>query len=100
MLERGETPVEALADVNNEQLGADGGLTAEVIDVNPDVQQLVFTCDGDGFELSDIVPGTLGAIGMLEGEYSPQAVGFRAEVGNPGTDFGVGDGNQQATVIL
>ena len=90
---RPETPVEALADVINEQLGADGGLTAEVIDVNPDVQQLVFTSDGDGFELSDIVPGTLGAIGMPEGEYSPQAVGFRAEVGNPGTDFGVGDGN-------
>ena len=90
---RPETPVEALADVINEQIGADGGLTAEVIDVNPDVQQLVFTSDGDGFELSDIVPGTLSAIGIPEGEYSPQAVGFRAEVGNPGTDFGVGDGN-------
>ena len=91
---RPETPVEALADVINTQVGPDGGLTAEVVDVNPDVQQLVFTSDGDGFELSDVVPGTLGAIGIPQGEYSPQAIGFRAEVGNPGTDFGVGDGNQ------
>ena len=90
---RPETPVEALVDAINEQVGPDGGLLAEVVDVNPDTQMLVFTSDGDGFELTDVTPGTLAAIGLPQGEYSPQAIGFRSELGNPGTGFGTGDGS-------
>ena len=89
-----ETAVEALADVINSQSGVDGGLTAEVVDINPDTQILVLTSDGDGIEFSDVVPGTLDAIGIQPGEYSMNAIGFRSKLGNPGTDFGVGDGNQ------
>ena len=88
-----ETPVEAIADVINTQAGVDGGLTAEVVDVNDDTQVLVLTSDGDGIELSDVVPGTLDAIGIMPGEYSMNSIGFRSKLGNPGSDFGIGDGN-------
>ena len=88
-----ETPVESIADAINTAGGAGGGITATVVDINPDTQVLVLTSDGDGIELSDIVPGTLDAIGLPPGEYSQNAIGFRSKLGNPGSDFGTGDGN-------
>ena len=88
-----ETAVEALADAINVALGPEGGLEAEVIDVNPDTQALVLTSDGDGVEFDDVVPGTLDAIGIPPGEYSLNAIGFRSQIGSPGSDFGLGDGN-------
>ena len=88
-----ETPVEALVDVINTQGGDDSGLTATIVNINPDVQTLVLTSDGDGIEFSDIVPGTLDAIGIQPGEYSMNSIGFRSKLGNPGSDYGQGDGN-------
>ena len=88
-----ETAVEAIADVINTSSGVDGGLVAEVVDVNPDTQILLLTSDGDGIELSDVVPGTLDAIGIQPGEYSMNSIGFRSQLGNPGSDYGQGDGN-------
>ena len=89
-----ETAVEAIVDAINTQAGADSGLTANVVDVNPEVQTLVLTSDGDGIDLSDLVPGTLDAIGITPGEYSMNSIGFRAQLGNPGSDYGQGDGNR------
>ena len=90
---RPTTPTEDLADAINTQAGTDSGLKVDVVSINPDVQTLVLTSDGDGIDLSDIVPGTLDAIGIQPGEYSMNSIGFRSQLGNPGSDYGQGDGN-------
>ena len=88
-----ESSVDAMADAINTAAGVAGGLTADVIKVNDSTDILVLTSDGDGIEFNDIVPGTLDSLGILPGEYSMNAIGFRSKLGNPGVGYGTGDGN-------
>ena len=88
-----ESPTDAMADAINTAAGVDGGLTADVIKVNDSTDYLILTSDGDGIEFNDLVPGTLDSLGILPGEYSMNAIGFRSKLGNPGVGWGTGDGN-------
>ena len=88
---RPATPTEILADAINTAAGLDGGLTLSSYPINPSVHTLSIKTDADGFELSDIVPGTLDALGIPAGDYGPNAFGFSAEVGDGGNGFGLND---------
>ena len=88
---RPATPTETLADLINTVGGIDGGLTASSTPINPSVHTLSIKTDADGFELSDLVPGTLDALGIPAGDYGPNAFGFSADVGDGGNGFGLND---------
>jgi len=88
---RPATATELLADLINTVGGVDGGLTATTTSINPSVQGLTLTTDADGLELSDIVPGTLDALGIPAGDYGPGAFGFSADIGDGGNGFGLND---------
>jgi hypothetical protein len=82
---------ELLADAINAAGGLDGGLTATSLQINPAVSSLRLKTDADGIEFSDLVPGTLDAIGIQGGDYGPGSFGFGADLGDGGTGFGLGD---------
>ena len=82
---------ELLADAINTAGGLDGGLTASSLPINTSVSSLQLKTDADGLELSDLVPGTLDAIGLQGGDYGPGSFGFGADLGDGGTGFGLGD---------
>ena len=82
---------ELLADAINAAGGLDGGITATSLPVNSSVSNLKLKTDADGLEFSDLVPGTLDAIGIQAGDYGPGSFGFGADLGDGGTGFGLGD---------